>query len=150
MRSPEGEVFEFREFILSPKERLLLHGGEPVALTAKAFDLLVVLVRNSGHLVSKNDLMSEVWPNTFVQEVNLTVNISALRKALERRREGQGLIQTVPAHGYRFVAPVVSRGAPVTHQLAQPVTGNSDAYRAYLQGRHDWNQRSEEGLTRAI
>jgi DNA-binding winged helix-turn-helix (wHTH) protein/lipoprotein NlpI len=150
MRTPEDEIFEFGDFILSPKERLLLCDGEPVAITAKAFDLLVVLVRKSGHLVSKDDLLREVWPDTFVQEVNLTVNISVLRKALERGRPGNLLIQTVPAHGYRFVAPVILRSAPVTHQLARPVTDNADAYRAYLQGRHDWNQRSEDGLKRAI
>ena len=83
----EDRIFEFGDFILAPKERLLLRGGEPVPLTPKAFDILVVLVNRSGHLVSKDDLLHEVWPDTFVEEVNLTVNISALRKALDRRRE---------------------------------------------------------------
>jgi DNA-binding winged helix-turn-helix (wHTH) protein len=82
--------------------------GEPVALTAKAFDLLVVLVRRAGHLVTKDDLFDEVWPGTFVQETNLTVNISALRKALDDGRDGSRIIQTVPGRGYRFVAPVGS------------------------------------------
>src|SRR4029079_7982585 len=97
----EDLVFEFGDFILEPKERLLLRGGEPVPLTPKAFDVLVVLVNRRGHLVSKDDLLHEVWPDTLVEEVNLTVNISALRKALDRQRNGVGMIQTVPTHGYR-------------------------------------------------
>ena len=150
---------------LAPEERLLLCGGQPIALTAKAFDLLVTLVRRSGHLVSKDDLLRAVWPDTIVEEVNLTVNISALRKALGRGAER--MIQTVPTRGYRFVVPVEMRNEAVSLDLqvlarlrmlpdqelrlpARPVTENADAYRAYLQGRHDWNQRSEEGLKRAI
>ena len=69
----EDLIFEFGDFILAPKERLLLCGGEPVPLTPKAFDILVVLVRRSGHLVTKDNLLQEVWPHTFVEEVNLTV-----------------------------------------------------------------------------
>ena len=82
MQDTENRVFEFGDFILAPEERLLLCGGEPTPLTAKAFDLLVTLVRRSGHLVSKDDLLPAVLPDTIVEEVNLTVNISALRKAL--------------------------------------------------------------------
>ncbi len=107
----QDQAFTFGDFVLIPQERLLLRGGEPVPLTGKVFDLLVVLVRRSGHLVTKDELLQEVWPNTFVQETNLTVNISALRKALERERNGHGVIQTVPGRGYRFVAPVIEREA---------------------------------------
>ena len=88
MRAAEDRIFEFGDFILAPEERLLLCGGEPIPLTAKTFDLLVTLVRHSGHLVSKDDLLRAVWPHTIVEEVNLTVNISALRKALGRGRSG--------------------------------------------------------------
>jgi DNA-binding winged helix-turn-helix (wHTH) protein/Flp pilus assembly protein TadD len=143
----KDRVFEFGDFILAPKERLLLRGGEPVPLTPKAFDILVALVSRSGHLVSKDDLLHEVWPDTFVEEVNLTVNVSALRKALDRGRNGSSMIQTVPTHGYRFVGSVMARGATVGRALRD---GNADAYRAYLRGRFDWNQRSEAGLNRAI
>jgi DNA-binding winged helix-turn-helix (wHTH) protein/TolB-like protein/Tfp pilus assembly protein PilF len=111
MHALQDQAFEFGDFVLVPKERLLLCGGEPVPLTAKAFDLLVVLVRRSGHLVTKDELLEEVWPNTFVQETNLTVNISALRKVLERGSNGNGIIQTVSGRGYRFVAPVTAREA---------------------------------------
>ena len=81
-------------------------GSQPVPLTPKAFDLLVALIRRSGHLVTKDDLLREVWPGTFVEEVNLTVHISGLRKALDRGGTGSAMIETVPTRGYRFVAPV--------------------------------------------
>jgi len=71
MQATEDRVFEFGDFVLAPRERLLLRGGEPIALTAKAFDLLVTLVLQSGHLVSKDDLLRTVWPDTVVEEVNL-------------------------------------------------------------------------------
>ena len=143
----EDRVFEFGDFILAPKERLLLRGGEPVSLTPKAFDILVVLVSRGGHLVRKDDLLHEVWPDTFVEEVNLTVNISALRKALDRSCSGSSTIQTVPTHGYRFVRPVMARDAAVDRAVRDE---NADVYRAYLRGRFDWNQRSETSLKRAI
>jgi DNA-binding winged helix-turn-helix (wHTH) protein/Tfp pilus assembly protein PilF len=149
MRNPADQVFEFGNFTLLPKERLLLRNGEPVALAGKALDLLVVLVRRHGHLVSKDVLLSDVWPDTFVQEVNLTVNISALRKALKEGAGGR-FIQTVSGHGYRFVAPVSVREALVPPDRWQHNAGNADAYRAYLQGRHELSLRSEERLNRAI
>src|SRR5687767_4002515 len=112
MRAFNDQAFEFGDFVLVPQERLLLCRGEPVPLAAKAFDLLVCLVRRSGHLVTKNELFEEVWPHTFVQETNLTVNISALRKALGRGSNGNGIIQTVSGRGYRFMARVAAHDAP--------------------------------------
>lgn len=105
----QNQAFAFGDFLLVPEERLLLRSGQPAPLTGKAFDLLLILVRRSGHLVTKDELLQEVWPDTFVQETNLTVNVSALRKVLERERNGREVIQTVPGRGYRFVAPVVAR-----------------------------------------
>jgi DNA-binding winged helix-turn-helix (wHTH) protein/TolB-like protein/Flp pilus assembly protein TadD len=98
----------------------LLNSGAPVTLTPKAFDLLVVLVRRAGHLVLKDELLREVWLDTIVEEVNLSVNISALRKALGRGRAGNGMIETVPTRGYRFVEPVMMRDAVVTRALCDP------------------------------
>ncbi len=111
MRASEDQIFDFGDFTLALTERLLLCSGEPVSLTPKAFDLLVVLVGRAGHLVSKDDLLRKVWPDTLVEEVNLTVNISALRQTLDRGCNGNGMIQTVPTRGYRFVAPVAVRDA---------------------------------------
>jgi DNA-binding winged helix-turn-helix (wHTH) protein len=155
----EDQVFTFGEFTVSPKERLFLRGQQPVPLTPKAFDILVVLVRRSGHLVTKNDLLREVWPSTFVEEVNLTVHISGLRKILDRESDGASAIETVPTHGYRFVAPVTMTNAeivlrkhlePGSRELGRQPTNNADAYRAYLHGRHEWNRRSKDSLRRGI
>jgi len=100
------EIFEFGDFVLDPAERLLLFRGQPVRLTPKTFDLLVALVRHRGRLMSKDRLLDEVWPQIFVAEINLSVNISALRKCLGLDRGRQAFIETVPKGGYRFVAPV--------------------------------------------
>jgi DNA-binding winged helix-turn-helix (wHTH) protein/tetratricopeptide (TPR) repeat protein len=126
MHGFQDQTFEFGDFVLVPKERLLLCRGEPLPLTAKVFDLLVILVSRSGHLVTKDELLEAVWPNTFVQETNLTVNISALRKVLERGRGGNGAIQTVPGRGYRFVAPVVPRQT-ASGAILRVESGGSDS-----------------------
>ena len=100
-------------------ERLLLKAGQPVSLTPKAFDLLVYLVERHGQLVAKKDLLSAVWPDTFVEEANLTYTISALRKALGDSQDGERYIQTVPTRGYRFVAPVARRERPPLPSIAE-------------------------------
>jgi DNA-binding winged helix-turn-helix (wHTH) protein/Tol biopolymer transport system component len=102
-------VHEFGSFRLDSAERLLLREGQPVSLTPKAFDLLVYLVEHAGRLVTKQALMGELWPNTSVEEANLTFTVSALRKALGDGQDGDQFIQTVPTRGYRFVAPVVHK-----------------------------------------
>jgi predicted ATPase/DNA-binding winged helix-turn-helix (wHTH) protein len=91
----------FGRFELQPAERRLLDDGQPVALGARAFDLLVLLVERAGQLVAKNDLLAQVWSGVVVEENNLQVQISALRKAL-----GQSAVTTVPGRGYRFELPV--------------------------------------------
>lgn len=102
MNARETETYSFGPFVLVPQERRLLRAGVPVPLAAKAFDLLVVLVRNHGRLVGKDRLLEEVWPGAVVEEVNLTVNVSAVRKALGAGEGGGDWIETVPRHGYRF------------------------------------------------
>jgi DNA-binding winged helix-turn-helix (wHTH) protein/TolB-like protein/Flp pilus assembly protein TadD len=99
-------LYCFGPFQLDRVEGLLLRDGEPVPLTPKAFDILTVLVQNNRRLMTKNDLMRAVWPDTFVEEANLSVNISALRRALGEGREGKQYIETVPRRGYRFNAQV--------------------------------------------
>jgi DNA-binding winged helix-turn-helix (wHTH) protein len=86
MRTPVKHFYEFGPFQLDPPERLLLCDGQPVAMTPKAFDLLVVLVERCGHLVEKDQLLKAVWPGSFVEEGNLSVTISFLRKALKDDR----------------------------------------------------------------
>lgn len=99
-------TYEFGHFHLDATERHLWHKGEPVPLTAKQFDLLLLLVQNSGHLLKKDELISGVWSEQFVEEYNLTVAVSTLRKILDARAKGQRFIETVSGHGYRFAAPV--------------------------------------------
>ncbi|HEY8165544.1 MAG TPA: winged helix-turn-helix domain-containing protein [Gemmatimonadaceae bacterium] len=99
-------LYEFVSFLLDPAERRLLRNGQPVALTPKCFDLLVVLVENSGHLLEKSDLMARVWPDQFVEEGSLSFNVSELRKALGEGENGAQYIETVRKKGFRFVAPV--------------------------------------------
>jgi len=98
--------YEFESFRLDPAERLLLRDGHPVSLTPKAFDTLVLLVQNSGHLLEKDELLKSIWPDTFVEEANLANNISLLRRLLGQGAGGQQYIETQPKRGYRFVAAV--------------------------------------------
>src|SRR5437870_955636 len=106
MSSSEKHLYEFGEFRLDTTERLLLRNGQPVSLPPKVFDTLVVLIQHSGHLLDKDQLMHELWPDAFVEDVNLSVNISVLRKALGESENGQRYIETVPKRGYRFTAQV--------------------------------------------
>ncbi len=109
MSRPSKHLHEFGPFRLNAKERLLLNEGEIVPLTPKAFDMLLALVENSGHLLEKNELMQRLWPDSFVEEGSLAQNISLLRKALGES-ESQKFIETVPRRGYRFVASVRELG----------------------------------------
>jgi len=105
MQSIVDGFYEFDEFRLDGKNRVLLLRQEPVPLTGKAFDTLLVLVENEGQLLTKNSLMQAVWPDSLVEEANLTQTVFILRKALGQTRD-QGYIVTVPGRGYRFVADV--------------------------------------------
>ena len=99
-------TYEFGPFRLYPVKRLLLRGSVSVPLTQKAFDTLLVLVQNSERVVHKDELMRLVWPDTIVEENNLTQSISMLRKALGESRRDHKYIVTFQGRGYRFVADV--------------------------------------------
>ena len=101
-----GESYDFGPFRLDVAERVLTKGPQAVPLTPKAFDTLVFLIRNSGHVVEKDELLKQVWPDTFVEEGVLAVNVAALRKALNEGQEGPSYIETVPRRGYRFTGDV--------------------------------------------
>ena len=98
-------VYEFGPFRLDPTEGLLLRDGTPVPLMPKTFELLRVLVENRGRLLQKDELMKLVWPESFVEEGNLSHHVFTLRKALGEDK-GSAYIETVPKRGYRFIAPV--------------------------------------------
>ena len=106
MSSRPQHLYEFGPFRLDTAEQLLLRDGKPVPLTPKAFEILVALVERSGHLVEKEELMNVVWADAFVEESNLTNNVSALRKLLGHGQGGENYIETVPKRGYRFTATV--------------------------------------------
>ena len=98
---PPSRVYSFGVFRVDALERLLFKDNREIPLTPKAFDTLLVLIENSSHVLTKQELMQKVWPDSYVEENNLAQNISTLRKAL-----GENYIQTVPKRGYRFVADV--------------------------------------------
>src|ERR1700722_18339286 len=105
MRAAEGVEpdFEFDRFRVRPHRRQLLADGAPVELGTRAFDVLMVLLEARGQLVTKDELLDRVWPGTVVEENNIQVQISALRKVLGEDRH---LILTVPLRGYRFTGTV--------------------------------------------
>src|SRR5262245_10984854 len=105
--SEEGKYFyEFGRFRIDPVKRRLMRDGEPVRLTPKAFDTLLILVQSSNRTLEKDELMQLVWPDAVVEENNLNQNISALRRALGDTRDESRFIATFPGFGYRFVAEV--------------------------------------------
>src|SRR5687768_4975686 len=104
----ESAVYAFGPYVLDRPRRLLLRDGAAVALTPKAFDLLTVLVENDGRIVPKETLMARLWPETAVEESNLTFQISTLRKALGDGR----YVVTIPGRGYQFSGPVTLMSEP--------------------------------------
>jgi DNA-binding winged helix-turn-helix (wHTH) protein/tetratricopeptide (TPR) repeat protein len=106
------DAYRFDEFELSRSRRTLLRNGQPVSLLPKTFEVLCYLVENPGRVISKEDLLKTAWPESFVEENNLTQHISLLRKALGDR---SGFIVTIPGRGYQFTAEVDSGDAPPKH-----------------------------------
>src|SRR5215467_8178744 len=102
----ENQEYEFGPFRLVPEERQLLRGSESVTLPPKAFDLLLILVRSNGHVLKKDDLLKNLWPDAFVEENNLNQYISVLRKALRDGTNNGRYIETLPKIGYRFTGEV--------------------------------------------
>jgi DNA-binding winged helix-turn-helix (wHTH) protein len=106
MNKPVNHFYEFGPFRLDPLKRVFLRDGKSVSLTPKVFDTLLVLVEHSGQVVEKEKLMKAVWPDSIVEEGNLTVSISTLRKALGEKPNEPQYIVTVPGRGYQFAAVV--------------------------------------------
>src|SRR5687768_9356462 len=106
MTDAKNDRIQFAEFELDRAHRKLFRNGEPVHLYAKAFDLLEFLIANNGTVVSKDQILDRVWPDQFVEEANLSVQISAVRKALGETKNEQRFLVTVPGVGYKFVADV--------------------------------------------
>src|SRR5688572_10167595 len=106
MTEPASTSYVFGPFRLEPAKRRLLRDGEPLPLTPKAFDTLLLLVQNRELVMEKEEVLRLVWPDAVVEESNLAQNVFTLRKALGDTPEGARFIATVPRRGYRFVADV--------------------------------------------
>ena len=104
--SAASHLYYFGCFCVNEAEQQLLRHGKPIRLSPKAFDVLLVLIQNKGSLVSKDKFLAEVWPDAFVEDANLSVNIANLRKVLDEGDAKRQCIETVPKRGYRFVARV--------------------------------------------
>ncbi|MGH9819500.1 MAG: winged helix-turn-helix domain-containing protein [Pyrinomonadaceae bacterium] len=119
--SLEKHNFAFGDFVLDPEEQVLFRHDKPVSITPKAFQLLLILVQNRGHLVEKDRLIGHIWPDSFVEDGNLAVAMNQLRKILDDRAQDPAFIETVPRRGYRFVAEVRDtgqNGQVVQHDVA--------------------------------
>jgi len=145
----KARCYSFKNFTLDPEKRVLLRDGDPVPLTPKAFDTLALLVRRSGHVVGKDELLEEIWADAYVEESTIAQNIFTLRRALGQNHAENQFIETVPKHGYRFVAHVeatdcatndkphngrrsagddIAAGERISHaEITEPVNGGGDA-----------------------
>ena len=106
MSSTNGQRYRFDIFEVDPANRILLRSGHDIHVTGRVFDILLIFIENPGRLLEKAELMEKVWTSDFVEEGNLTRNISSLRKALGDTARDHKYIATVQGHGYRFVADV--------------------------------------------
>ncbi len=133
MSSLENLTYRFGEFELEPRERRLLGKGEPIALTPKVFDTLVLLVESAGHVLTKDELMKALWPRGYVDEATLSNQIWQIRRALGDTAKTTRFIETVPKLGYRFSAPIAvcraeERGQPLPAPTpAPPPTAHATA-----------------------
>ena len=115
MAQQATDLYEFGPFQIDTQNRLLFRDGQPVPLKPKVIDTLLLLVENSGRVLEKDELIEKLWPETFVDEANLTQNIYVLRKALTTGADSTSYIETIPRRGYRFTGDVkkISAGATV-------------------------------------
>jgi DNA-binding winged helix-turn-helix (wHTH) protein len=122
MSIESDQIFEFGPFVLDPLAQTLVRDGREIALAPKAFAVLLILVRNAGRVVNKDEIIEEVWPDVFVEDQNVPLNIHAARKAVGDDADNPIYIATVARRGYRFVAPVVRKDRvaprPVANQVA--------------------------------
>jgi eukaryotic-like serine/threonine-protein kinase len=123
MRKQVSHLYEFGPYCLDPAERLLTCEGKAIPLAPKVLDTLLVLVQNQGRVMEKEELLNTLWPDTSVEESNLTTYVSQLRKALNETGEGQNYIETIPRRGYRFVADVKTTQPAFENFLLHERTG---------------------------
>ena len=142
------QIFEFGPFVLDPLAHTLVKDGRDIPLPPKAFAVLLVLVRNAGHIVEREEIFREVWPDVFVEDQNVCLNIHLARKALGDDADNPTYIATVARRGYRFAAPVINRNrvapervssvaeleVPATMTIPTSGDGNSSGADAFRRG----------------
>ena len=149
MKPAESQLYRFGRFEMNASERLLLLDGHPVQLEPKAFDLLLLLVSHGGHLIGKDELLRTVWPDTFVEEGNLTRNISLLRRVLAEGLEEKS-IETVPKHGYRFLPAVSVNLERDTQLISERHTVTRIVAEEEVEDDGSWHSQDLVARTRAI
>ncbi len=132
MSLEHSNLLEFDDFRVDLSERVLYRDGKPIPLTPKAFDLLAALIAGAGRIIQKDELVNTVWKDAFVEEANLSVQISNLRKALGEKPDSNRFIETIPRRGYRFIAAVHEVQEEPVAVLAdlKRLNGGSDMSRA--------------------
>jgi serine/threonine-protein kinase len=147
-----AQVYRFGPFTLDAMRRRLVRDGEPVLVPPKALDVLQILLENRGRTVDKDDLISRVWPDTVVEDANLTQSVFMLRRVLGDEPAESRYIATVARRGYRFVGSASETdGDPLLEERRRRhQTGNVAAYHAYVKGRHYWSKRDADGVRAAI
>ena len=135
--------YAFGPFVVDPVKRTLWRDGRPVPITSKTFEVLVVLLEHRDHIVSKDELLTRVWPNTAVNENNLARQISSLRRALGQRPDQHDFVVTVPGHGYRFVASVQDLHDVPSELHAEPSSDAVDREAPWHDQSDHWTQVEE-------
>ncbi len=136
----DERAISFGSFRLLPSQRLLLEGDQPVRLGSRALDILAVLAENAGRVVPKEELIARTWPQTFVEDANLKIQVSALRRVLGDGQGGNRYIVTVPGRGYEFVVPVGRTAEPAAMPapaVLQPGTHNLPLAMTRMIGREE-------------
>src|SRR5712691_1010932 len=136
----DERAISFGSFRLLPSQRLLLEGDQPVRLGSRALDLLAVLAENPGRVVPKEELIARVWPKVFVEDSNLKIQVSALRRVLGDGQGGNLYIVTIPGRGYEFVVPVGLTAEPAAMPapaVPQPGTHNLPLAMTWMIGREE-------------
>ncbi|HYG81276.1 MAG TPA: transcriptional regulator, partial [Pyrinomonadaceae bacterium] len=148
MSESTTQFYAFGPFLIDVTRRRLSRDGEPVPLKSKVFDLLLAMVEGRGRLLEKEELLKAVWPGQFVEEANLSVSVSALRKALGEKAGEHLYIVTIPGRGYRFVADVrASEGEDAAGAEAGPQAARAES--GPEAEREDSTSRAEGALTDA-
>src|SRR5215831_14437390 len=146
MSPTSGDLFEFGPFVLDPAKHQLLRDGEAVPLTPKTFDLLRVLVENHDRMLSKEELIKTLWPDSYVDQSNLTQQISMIRRALGESAGESRFVTTVPARGYRFTAAVTRRSGCQSEAGPAPAGALDPPHGKKIRPRQVWPWIAAAGL----